>query len=312
MNKKYLIIIIVAASVIVAVGGLRFLSGPEDTWICQNYEWVKHGNPDSPKPVKPCYDEGPSSRDYVFTTVKGNSDVIRLIEPLPLANETFGSPLDIRGEARGTWYFEANFPVKILSLNGEEIAAGIASAQGNWMTGDYVPFEVKLDFLAAQDMDAILVFKKDNPSGLPDNDDQLEIPVRLAGSEIMAVKVFFNNSKLDPEFSCNKVFPLDRAIAATQAPARAALELLLAGNLTDEEKADGFGTSINPGVRIQGLAIEDGTARVDFSGNLEEAVGGSCRVSAIRAQITQTLTQFPSVKDVVISVNGRIEDILQP
>jgi len=34
---------------------VRFLfGGPEDTWICQNNQWVKHGNPDFPKPLRRC------------------------------------------------------------------------------------------------------------------------------------------------------------------------------------------------------------------------------------------------------------------
>jgi len=312
MSKKYLIIIIAVLLVISSIFCLRFLGGNEDAWVCQNYEWVRHGNPQSPKPTKPCHKEGPSSQAQVFTTVKGNTDVIRITKPLPLAHETISSPLEIQGEARGTWYFEASFPVKLLDLKGEVIAEGIAQAKSDWMAENYVPFEVKLDFLVVADTDAILVLKKDNPSGLPANDDQLEIPIRLAGANIMAVKVFFNNSNLDPEISCNKVFPVDRAIAATQAPARAVLELLLGGDLTDEEKANGFTTSINPDVKIQKLTIENGIAKVDFSEELEKAVGGSCRVSAIRAQIIETLKQFPTVKDVVISINGRVEDILQP
>jgi len=35
-------------------------------------------------------------------------------------------------------------------------------------------------------------------------------------------------------------------------------------------------------------------------------------VTAIRAQITETLKQFPTVENVVISIDGRTEDILQP
>jgi len=45
---------------------------------------------------------------------------------------------------------------------------------------------------------------------------------------------------------------------------------------------------------------------------IEYQMGGSCRVSAIRSQITQNLLQFPTIKNVIISVNGRTEDILQP
>jgi len=45
---------------------------------------------------------------------------------------------------------------------------------------------------------------------------------------------------------------------------------------------------------------------------LEEAVGGSCRVTAIRSQIEQTLKQFSTVQSVIISIDNRTEDILQP
>jgi len=31
----------------------QFLSG-EDGWLCQNGEWVKHGNPSGSKPTVPC------------------------------------------------------------------------------------------------------------------------------------------------------------------------------------------------------------------------------------------------------------------
>jgi spore germination protein GerM len=129
--------------------------------------------------------------------------------------------------------------------------------------------------------------------------------------EFMTVKAFFNNDKMDPEFSCNKVFPVEREILKTEAVARAALTELLKGP-TDTEKAQGFFTSINPGVKIQELTIENGVAIVDFDSQLEFQVGGSCRVSAIRAEITKTLEQFPTVTSVMISINGRTEDILQP
>ncbi len=130
-------------------------------------------------------------------------------------------------------------------------------------------------------------------------------------AETIKVKAYFNNSKMDPEFSCNKVFAVEREVPKTDAVARAALEELFEG-LTNTEKNAGFFTSINLGVKIQSLTIENGTAKVDFDEQLEYQVGGSCRVSAIRAQITETLKQFPTVKNVVISINGRTEDILQP
>ena len=137
-------------------------------------------------------------------------------------------------------------------------------------------------------------------------------PVNTNAEEMMTVKVFFGNSKLDPEIlDCKKNFSVERTIQKTEAVGRAALEELLAGP-TDAEKSEGYFTSINPGVVIQSLTIENGVARVDFNEQLEYQVGGSCRVAAIVSQIRETLKQFPTVKNVVISINGRTEDILQP
>lgn len=48
----------VLLGVLVAVSGsliaTRFLSGYEDTWICQDGIWVKHGNPTRPMPSESC------------------------------------------------------------------------------------------------------------------------------------------------------------------------------------------------------------------------------------------------------------------
>lgn len=108
-----------------------------------------------------------------------------------------------------------------------------------------------------------------------------------------------------------EVVEVERSIPYTVAPARAAIEELLEGPL-DIEKAEGLSTSINEGVEIQSISVEDGVASVDFSEELDENVAGSARVTAIREQIGKTLLQFDTVDQVVISVNGRTEDILQP
>ena len=97
----------------------------------------------------------------------------------------------------------------------------------------------------------------------------------------------------------------------TEAVARAALEELLKGP-TDAEKSRGYFSSINPGVKIQSLVIDgSGIARADFSSELESP-GGSCRVTEIRSEINFTLKQFPVIKNVIISINGETETILQP
>jgi hypothetical protein len=228
------------------------------------------------------------------------------------AGQEITSPLLVEGEARGTWFFEANFPIKITDENGNVLGSSYVQAQSDWMTEDFVPFKGEINFATNTGGNGFLVLKEDNPSGLPAYDREVKIPVTFKPTGMVNIKVYFNNSKMDPEVSCNKVFAVERNILKIEAIGSAALWQLLTGP-TEQEKEAGFFTSINPGVKLQGLEIkEDGTAIAYFDEQLQAGVGGSCRVSAIRAQISETLKQFPTVKSVVISINGRTEDILQP
>ncbi|MFA6993260.1 MAG: GerMN domain-containing protein [Patescibacteria group bacterium] len=295
-------IFLLTALLLALILGLRLVfGGPEDGWLCQDGNWVKHGNPSAPAPTSGC-----------GAAVKGLITDERVKVDEPAINAEVTSPLTVKGEARGVWFFEASFPVKLLAENGEVLASGIATAGSNWMTEDFVPFAASLEFTAPAGTAGSLVLERDNPSDLPENDAQVVIPVKFgAAAETTAVKVYFNNNQLDPEVSCNKVFSVERKVAKTEAIARAALEELLKGPSAADLSA-GFTTSLNFGVKIQQLTIVDGVATIDFDKTLDQAVGGSCRVGAIRAQITETLKQFPTVKNVIISIDGRTEDILQP
>lgn len=104
-------------------------------------------------------------------------DLIKVDNPRP--NQIVESPLTITGQARGYWFFEASFPVVLLDADGRELASGIAQAEGDWMTEDFVPFKVELNFAATQADKGVLILAKDNPSGLPENDDELQIPVEF-------------------------------------------------------------------------------------------------------------------------------------
>lgn len=53
--KKALILLLLVVVIIGGFFALRFLfGGDEDTWICENGVWIKHGNPSAPKPVDGC------------------------------------------------------------------------------------------------------------------------------------------------------------------------------------------------------------------------------------------------------------------
>jgi len=109
-------------------------------------------------------------------------DLIQLTSPI--ASSTVTSPITITGVARGTWYFEASFPVVLVDWDGKIIAQGVATAQSDWMTTDFVPFKATLSFKTANvskpySNKATLILKKDNSSGLPAKDDALKIPIYL-------------------------------------------------------------------------------------------------------------------------------------
>ncbi|MFH1968530.1 MAG: GerMN domain-containing protein [bacterium] len=246
----------------------------------------------------------------LFVGNKGGNSEVRVFSIKE--GQEIESPLMVEGEAKGTWFFEASFPIKITDEQGNILGSSFVQAESDWMTEDFVGFKGQIAYASKAGGNGFLVLAKDNPSGLAEYDKEIKIPVVLLPTGYAKIKVYFNNSRLDIEASCNKVFPTEREILKIEAIGSAALWQLLAGP-TETEKNDGFLTSINHGVKLQSLAIdENGTALADFDGQLEAGVGGSCRVSAIRSQITETLKQFPTIKNVIISINGRTEDILQP
>lgn len=98
----------------------------------------------------------------------------------PASGAAVTSPLLVSGEARGTWYFEADFPLELVDANGALLAQGVAQAQESWMTEDFVPFKATLTFAAPATEGGTLLLRKSNPSGLPENDSELRVPVRFS------------------------------------------------------------------------------------------------------------------------------------
>lgn len=97
----------------------------------------------------------------------------------PLAGSTIADPFQISGKARGTWFFEASFPVQLRDADGNVLGRSVAQAQGEWMTADFVPFTAQMKIDTPYHGPATLILMKDNPSGLPENDDAVEVPVMI-------------------------------------------------------------------------------------------------------------------------------------
>lgn len=111
------------------------------------------------------------------TPQKASNDFIRVDSPT--INQLITSPLQVSGEARGNWFFEANLPMHLEDASGNVIARSFNMAEGEWMTTNFVPFKGTITFTAPQTATGFLVIEKDNPSGLPENADSIRIPVKF-------------------------------------------------------------------------------------------------------------------------------------
>ncbi|WP_029037993.1 Gmad2 immunoglobulin-like domain-containing protein [Salinimicrobium xinjiangense] len=101
-------------------------------------------------------------------------DLVRVEQPRE--NAVVSSPLEIKGEAKGYWFFEASAPVELLDENGNRIAEKYITATNDWMTEDWVPFEGHLEF-ETKEKRGYLKFNRANASGKPEHDRTFRIPV---------------------------------------------------------------------------------------------------------------------------------------
>lgn len=84
----------------------------------------------------------------------------------PIKNTVVRSPLVIRGEARGPWFFEASFPIELRDANDDVIATSFVQAQDNWMTEEFVYFEGKLIWEDEPETTTGYIYlRPDDPSG---------------------------------------------------------------------------------------------------------------------------------------------------
>jgi hypothetical protein len=145
-----------------------------DALMCEDGSMLGRTGPDCTFPDCPSMAIPPD----VSAQIDAKKDRIVLTSPIPLSK--ISSPVTLTGIARGYWFFEGSFPVTIVDESGRTIGEGMATAQGEWMTEEFVPFTATIPFTFDTQSDVragTILLQKDNPSGLPENDDALKIPV---------------------------------------------------------------------------------------------------------------------------------------
>ncbi len=231
-------------------------------------------------------------------------NLIRVANPARYASVS--SPLTATGEARGIWFFEGVFPVKLYNAKNVLIAQGQARAQGGWTTSDFVPFTANLVFFIPYEQAGTLVLANDNPSGLEENSKSISLPLTLM-PVMREVELYYYKPSLDMNSSgdimCTRagLVPVGRRIPVTQTPIKDTVNLLLQGNLTQQEKSESITTEFPlNGVTLQAASFNKQTGALTLAFNDPNNVtsGGSCRAGILWFQIEATAKQFPGVKQV--------------
>ena len=176
----------IGIAVVVLVLAVRFFwGGPEDNWICVNGVWTKHGNPRVPAPTTICEKTvEPTATTTKITYINSSADLI--VVELPFPDAVTGKEFSAIGQARGYWFFEASFPIEVIDKDGNILATAVAQAQPdpvtneiNWMTENFVPFKADIKIPETFIGPATIIFKKDNPSGLAENDASISFPINI-------------------------------------------------------------------------------------------------------------------------------------
>lgn len=249
-------------------------------------------------------DPAPPSTDQSSTQAGPNITV-----ELPTQDQKVSGGFVLKGKART---FENTVNYRVVGEGGEQVAEGNLMAIGD--VGMMNPFTTEVTLPRNYTGRATLeVFQYSARDGRPI--DVIKIPIAVRSLPATAndgamVRVFFTNSAMNGNGDCRNVFSVERPRGSSPAVAEHALKELLSGPNSSDREA-GYATELPRGVVLRGIRITNGVAVANFSNQLRSSAG-ACRAEAIRAQIERTLFQFPSVQSVIIQVEGKEEEVLEP
>ncbi len=172
MKKVFVILGVVIILIIIAIFALRIFSD-EDTWICQNGEWVKHGHPKAEKPTTNC-----------GNIIKNNNQAEEQVQPVeeanivvfsPKENAKISSPFEVEGKAR---VFENVVSIKLKSESGKILFQGTTDAQSPDM-GKFGLFQEEIKYTTSETKGTLEVFESSAKDGSEIN--KVTVPVKFAG-----------------------------------------------------------------------------------------------------------------------------------
>ncbi len=108
-----------------------------------------------------------------------NASSSDIVLELPFPGAVVGKTFSLVGKARGGWYFEASFPARVVAEGGQILWQGPVTALGEWMTSELVPFNTEVKVPESYIGKATIILENDNPSGMPENQKTLSVPITV-------------------------------------------------------------------------------------------------------------------------------------
>jgi hypothetical protein len=160
---------ITGIAVVLCVGALATLA---------YFVWWQPKNPTEPITKETSTQQNtPATVSKTVTSAKG---VTIELDDWPKDSVLTGSQT-ITGKVPGSWSFEGEFPIDVVYEGDIGLPGATAKLQGNWMTTNMVPFTATLTFdeRTMESDDVAIMLRNANPSGLPENDDSVRIPIHF-------------------------------------------------------------------------------------------------------------------------------------
>lgn len=105
----------------------------------------------------------PDTNQPTTSDILGNKEDLISFSILP--NSKVRGVVSYSGEIKGGYFFEANVGINVLDKNQKVLKRSYAMATTDWMTGDGVKFDGKMDFTGLPVGPAYFEIRQDDPSG---------------------------------------------------------------------------------------------------------------------------------------------------
>ncbi|MGC9125276.1 MAG: Gmad2 immunoglobulin-like domain-containing protein, partial [Caldisericaceae bacterium] len=193
--------------------------------------------------------------------------------------------IHIEGSGRA---FESTIGVKIVDGLNNNLYEGpvVTNASDMSKIGDFV-LDASLRIFPQTDTISVECFVTSPKDGSITASDTTIVNYNVPFKKI---EVYYGNTVLNKDMiDCTKVFPVARRISENSKNPVLDSVMLLINGPTKQELTDGYFASTPNNLTVNFVKETGNSIQVDFGKELMDVGGGSCKVGAIRAEITRTV-----------------------